>query len=81
MAIARRFGANDALLEAEATLRTGDADAFGRPATRWPEVLADLHWLNAIVQTNSAAAAAMVDFDWSAIEALVRILDAPTPSP
>ena len=42
----------------------------------------DLYRLHhAIVQSDSAAAAAMVDIDWSAIEALVRILDVPPPSP
>ena len=81
-AIARRFATEDALREAEHALRTIDDDVFGWPATRWPEVLADLLRLNATVRSDSAAAAAArVDVDWSAMETLARILDAPPLSP
>ena len=79
--IARRFGTDDALSAAEHAFQTGRADALGWSDTRWSEVLTDLYGLNAIVQSNSAAKAAMIDIDWSAIEALVRILEALPPSP
>ena len=80
--IVHRVRADDALLEAEVTLRTGGADAFGWSATRRRAVLDDLYRLHdAIVRSDSAAAAARVDIDWRAIEALARILDDPPPSP
>ena len=80
--IAHKFRDEDALLEAELALQTGGAGALGWSATQWRPVRDDLYRLHhAIVQSNSAAAAAMVDVDWSAIEALVRILDVPPPSP
>ena len=79
--IAHRFRTDDALIEAEYALQTGSADALGWSNTRWREVLHDLYWLNAIVRSDSAAAAAMVDVDWRAIEALVRMLDVLPPSP
>ena len=80
-AIARRFGTDDALLEAEVTLRTGGVDALGWSATRRWGVLDDLYRLHDAARMDSAAAVAMADVDWSALEALVRILDAPPPSP
>ena len=81
-AIARRFSTENALIEAERALQTGGAGALGWSAMRWRAVLGDLDRLHvAIVQSDSAAAAAMVEVDWSAIEALVRILDIPPPSP
>ena len=81
-AIARQLGTEDALLGAARTLQTGGADALGWSATRWRPVLADLDRLHdAIVQSDSAAAAAMVDVDWGALEALARILHVPPPSP
>ena len=80
-AIVHRFRTEDALLEAELALQTGSAEALGWPATRWRAVRADLYRLNAIVQADSAAAAAMLDIDWSAIEALGLILDALPHSP
>ena len=81
-AIAHRFRTEDALLEAELALQTGGADALGWSATRWRAVLADLDRLHdVIVQSDSAAAAAMVDVDWGALEALARILHVPPPSP
>ena len=80
--IVRRFRTEDALIEAELALQTGGAGALGWSATRWRAVLADLYRLHdAIVQSDSAAAAAMADVDWSAIEALVPILDVLPPSP
>ena len=79
--IALRFGTEDAVHDAELTVQLGGADALGWSVGRWLAALADLGRINAIVQSDSAAAAAMVDVDWSAIEALVRILDDPSPSP
>ena len=80
--IARRFSTEDALLEAELALQTGGAGALGWSSTRWRAVLADLYRLHhAIVRSDSAAAAARIDVDWSAIEALVPILDVSPPSP
>ena len=77
--IARRFGTEDALLEAKLTVQLGGVDALGWSTTRWRSVLDDLRWLNAIVESDSAATAAMADVDWFAIDMLVRLLDA-TPS-
>ena len=79
--IALRFGTENALLDAELTVHLGGADAIGWSATRWRDVLYDINGLNAIVQSDSAAAAAGSDVDWRAIEALMRILDDPPPSP
>ena len=80
-AIVHRFQFDDAVLDAELTLRTGGADALGWSATRWRGVLDDLLRLNDIARLDPAAAAAMADIDWSALETLMRILDAPPPSP
>ena len=74
-------GTEDAWIEAVHALHTGGADALGWSHMRWLEVLHDLYLLNAIVQSDSPAAAATLDVDWSAIEALVSILDVPPPSP
>ena len=79
--IVHRFRFEDAVLEAELTLRTGGAEALGWSATRWRGVLDDLLRLNDIARLDPAAAAAMADIDWSALETLMRILDAPPPSP
>ena len=79
--IAIRFGTEDALLHAELTVQLGDADALGWSATRRRDVLNDITGLNAIVQSDSAAAAAGSDVDWRAIETLMRILHDPPPSP
>ena len=79
--IAIRFGTEDALLHAELTVQLGGADALGWSATRRRGVLNDINGLNAIVQSDSAAAAAGSDVDWRAIETLMRILDDPPPSP
>ena len=80
-AIARRFGTEDALFEAQYALQTGGADALGWSDMQRYEVLADLHWLHANFQSGSAAAAARVDVDWSALEALARFLEVLPPSP
>ena len=80
-AIVHRFRFEDAVLEAELTLRTGGAEALGWSATRWREVLDDLLRLNDIARLDPAAAAAMADIDWSALETLARFLNAPPPSP
>ena len=79
--IARRFGTEDALLDAELTVQLGGADTLGWSVGRWRDVLHDITGLNAIVQSDSAAAAAVSDVDWHAIEELMRILDDPPPSP
>ena len=79
--IAIRFGTEDAFLDAELTVQLGGADALGWSARRWREVLDEIDGLNAIVQSDSAAAAAGSDVDWRAIEELMRILDDPSPSP
>ena len=80
-AIALRFGTEDGLRMAEVALRTRHADAFGWSATQWPAVLADLHWLHAMVRWDSAASAARIEIDWRALEALARYLEAPPPAP
>ena len=80
--IAHKFREEDALLEAELALHNGGAGALGWSATQWRPVLADLERLHdAIVQWDSAAVAAMIDVDWRAIGARVRILDVLPPSP
>ena len=79
--IAIRFGTENALLDAELTVRLGGADALGWSVGRWRDVLDDINGLNAIVQSDSTAAAAGSDVDWRAIEELMRILDDPAPSP
>ena len=79
--IALRFGTEDALLHAELTVQHAGADPLGWSATRRRDVLDDLGWINTIVQSDSAAAAAGSDVDWRAIETLMRILDDPPPAP
>ena len=81
VAIALRFRTDDALMEAEYALRTGGASALGWSASRVWAVLADLYLLKTTFQLEAAAAAAMVDVDWSALEALARFLEVPPPSP
>ena len=82
-AIVRLFRTGGALLEAEVTLRTGSAGAFGWFSTQWRGVLDDLYRLHDAAQVNPAAAVAMAmaDIDWNALETLMRILDVPRPSP
>ena len=79
--IAIRFGTEHALLDAELTVQRGGADTLGWSATRRRDVLDDLGWINTTAQLDSTAAAAGSDVDWRAIEALMRILDAPSPAP
>ena len=80
--IAHRFRTRDAVLEAEFALQTGGAGALGWSGIRWREVRDDLFRLHyAIAQSDFGAAAAMVDVDWSAIEALLPILEVPPRSP
>ena len=77
-AIARRFSTGGELFDAELTVVLRAADALGWSETQEQTVLDDLRRLHdAIVQSDSAAA--VVDVDWNAIEALVRILEAPPP--
>ena len=78
--IAGRFRTEHALRRAEHMLQTGSADAPGWPG--WPGarvlvVLDDLYRLNAIAFWYSPTDAAMLDVDWSAIDALMRILNPP----
>ena len=80
-AIADQLRNDDALLEAEYALRTGGADPIGWTPRQWQAVLADLYRINAIAEVGTAADAARLDLDWSAIEALARILDFPPPLP
>ena len=79
--IALRFGTENALLDAELTVQLGGADTLGWSVGRWRDVLNDINGLNAIVQSDSAAAAAGSEVDWREIEALMRILDDPPLSP
>ena len=79
-AIARRFRSARALHDAQRRLEAGLAGELGWTTRRMRDVLADLDRLHrAIVQSNSAAAAAMLDIDWSGIEALMHIFDARLP--
>ena len=80
-AIVHRFRFEDAVLDAELTLRIGGDEALGWSGTRWRGVLDDLFLLHDTAQANPAAAAAMADIDWSALETLARFLNAPSPSP
>ena len=66
---------------AEVALRTRHADAFGGSATQRTKVLADLHWIHAVVRWDSAASAAGIDADWRTLEALAGFLGAPPPLP
>ena len=79
--IARRFSTEDALLEAELALQTGGAGTLGWPALRWRELREDLQRLHDAIVQSSSAAAATVDVDWNAIEALARVLKLPVPPP
>ena len=76
-AIVERFSSDDALLEVEYLLQTGRDRSFGWSSARRHKVLDDLYRLNDAAQEDPAAAAAMDDIDWSAIEALAQILEVP----
>ena len=78
-AIAYRFRDEHALRRAEFVLRSDGADALDWSAARVWAVLSDLYRLNAFVFWHSARDAAMIDADWRAIEALIRVIDAPPP--
>ena len=76
-----------ARLDANLTLRTGGAGAFGWSAARWRAVLDDLYRINTIARSITPATAHIdwssmtADIDWSAIETLMRTLHASPPSP
>ena len=80
-AIALQFGTEDALRMAKVALRTRHAEALGGFAPQWPAVLAEVHWLHAMVRWDSAASAAGLNVDWLALEALARFLQLPPPLP
>ena len=71
----------DRLDRAVHALRTGRANGLGGSGARVWDVIADLYRLNAFVFWHTRADAAMLDVDWRAIDALMRILDARPPSP
>ena len=78
--IARWFSADDAVIQAEFALRSGAV--FGWPIARRERVLDDLYRLKLLAtRMNPDAPAAMVDLDWSAIDALMRIFDVHHRSP
>ena len=79
--IARRFRSYDAVLQAELVLQTGGGEALRWSATRWRPVLTDIERLHDTAEVDLAAAVAMTDIDWRAIEVLARILHVPLPSP
>ena len=79
--IAHRFSTDEALLEANLIVHDGADIELGWPIRRMRTVLNDLYRLNAIALTDPAAAAALVDIDWSAIDALMRFVEAPPPAP
>ena len=79
--LAFQVGFEDRLDRAVHALRTGRANGLGGSGARVWEVIADLYRLNAFVFWHTRADAAMLDVDWRAIDALMRILDAPPPSP
>ena len=75
------MGNEHRLRDAVHALTTGRANGLGGSGARVWEVIADLYRLNAFVFWHTTADAAMLDVDWSAIDALIRILDARPPSP
>ena len=79
--IAFKMGSEHRLARAVHALRTGRANGLGGSGARVWEVIADLYRLNAFVFWHTTADAAMLDVDWSAIDALMRILDDRPPSP
>ena len=66
---------------AEFVLHDDSAGTLGWSGARVWAVLADLYRLNAFVYWHNSGDAAMIEADWSAIEALIHVLDAPPPSP
>ena len=61
------------MLDNDDALRWSDAQVWA--------VLDDLYLLNAIKYWFAWSDAASIDIDWSAIEALIHLLDAPPPAP
>ena len=78
-AIVERFRSEDAVHHARAALGTGAADALGWSDAQADRVLVDLHRLSTSAAMHPATAAALHDIDWSVIEALLGITDAPPP--
>ena len=81
MAIAEWFSSEHELRRAEFLLENDADDELGWSGAQVRAVLADLYRLNAFDYWYSVGDAAMIDVDWSAIEALIDVLDAPPPSP
>ena len=79
--IAIQLGDEDRFGDAVHALETGGADALGGSGARVSDVIADLYRLNAFFYWHTRSDAAMLDVDWSTIDALMRILDAPPRSP
>ena len=79
--IALEFACEYRLRDAVHALRTGRANGLGGSGSRVPDVIADLYRLNAFIFWHTTADAVMLDVDWSAIDALMRFLDARPPSP
>ena len=75
-AVVERFTCDDALLQVQLRLQTGNTGTLGWPAARWRELIDDLYRINDTAQTDPAAAAAMDDVDWTGAEALAHLLDA-----
>ena len=75
--IAELVGSEDLLRHAEFVLRNDGADELDWLGARVWAVLDDLYRLNAFGYWHGSDDAAMIDVDWRAIDALMRILDAP----
>ena len=60
-------------------MRTDDSVALGWFCARWQAARDDHYRFHDTAWMNPAAATAMADVDWSAIEALVLILNVPPP--
>ena len=80
-AIARRFSTDAGLLQAEVTLRSPGAGALAWSDMQRRKVLGDIYRLSDTAEVDLAAAVAMTDIDWHAIEVLARILHVLPPSP
>ena len=81
LAITERFSSEHALRRAEFVLENDDADALRWSDARVWAVRDDLYLLNAFDYWHARCDAAGIDIDWSAIEALTHVLDAPPPAP
>ena len=80
-ALALQFGTEDALRRVEVEFWLGGADALDWSAPQGHAVLGDIDRLIDTAEVGPAAAAAMADIDWSALEALAQFLNVPRPSP